>query len=478
MERTVEHNGDTQQTRTFLCYLGAVLLMRVSNGIVNSLIFPQFNDIFPEAREIATIANALFLLLVSFLALRDSRPFSTAAFLVAPFLLATLGSILTLMGISLNQGFVVTTGACFMSVGNIWTIILMVLALMRLNLTRVFFCVILATIANNVVAFVLSMLPDAFSYAVFFLSPLCQVLLIYTGARQTLREARSATSPADLSLMNPLSFLPFSNRLFISFFIFSVAAGFALAYGSVESNPPSVHLSFIPLALILLVALVRRRRVNIDVIFLVALLLVIAGYLTISMPTQGLPFPLTNTLLLAGSDCFGTVMWLVLTAVGKRNIHGALAVSAFGQFVSVVGTIIGVSLGHLTNRASLLDTSLESLSAAFIVLGVIAYCFIALRSFSFEGTIETIKPLAKPRVATDATSMDIQCGILARKHALTPREHEILGLLARGRNTEAMREKLIVSQNTIKTHVKSVYAKLDIHSQQELIDLVENTKLP
>jgi DNA-binding CsgD family transcriptional regulator len=32
-----------------------------------------------------------------------------------------------------------------------------------------------------------------------------------------------------------------------------------------------------------------------------------------------------------------------------------------------------------------------------------------------------------------------------------------------------------VSRNTVKTHVRNVYSKLDVHSQQELIDLVEAT---
>ncbi len=31
----------------------------------------------------------------------------------------------------------------------------------------------------------------------------------------------------------------------------------------------------------------------------------------------------------------------------------------------------------------------------------------------------------------------------------------------------------MVSRNTVKAHVKHIYAKLDIHSHQDLIDLVE-----
>lgn len=35
-------------------------------------------------------------------------------------------------------------------------------------------------------------------------------------------------------------------------------------------------------------------------------------------------------------------------------------------------------------------------------------------------------------------------------------------------------ETLVVSYNTVKTHVSHAYAKLSVHSQQELIDVVES----
>lgn len=35
-------------------------------------------------------------------------------------------------------------------------------------------------------------------------------------------------------------------------------------------------------------------------------------------------------------------------------------------------------------------------------------------------------------------------------------------------------EKLNVSQNTVRNHTKSIYRKLDIHTQQELLDRLES----
>mgnify|MGYP002989473542 CR=1 FL=1 len=61
----------------------------------------------------------------------------------------------------------------------------------------------------------------------------------------------------------------------------------------------------------------------------------------------------------------------------------------------------------------------------------------------------------------------------AEEFSLTPREAEVFAMLARGRDRAYIEEALVVSRNTVKAHVKHVYAKLGIHSHQELLDLVE-----
>lgn len=61
---------------------------------------------------------------------------------------------------------------------------------------------------------------------------------------------------------------------------------------------------------------------------------------------------------------------------------------------------------------------------------------------------------------------------IAREAGLTPREAEVFALLAQGRSIPYIRDELIISRETAATHAKHIYAKLDVHSRQELIDLV------
>lgn len=70
------------------------------------------------------------------------------------------------------------------------------------------------------------------------------------------------------------------------------------------------------------------------------------------------------------------------------------------------------------------------------------------------------------------TEIAAYCQALAADYGLTPREAEILALVALGRSAKYISEELMVSYNTTRTHVRHIYEKLNIHSKQELIDLV------
>jgi DNA-binding NarL/FixJ family response regulator len=51
--------------------------------------------------------------------------------------------------------------------------------------------------------------------------------------------------------------------------------------------------------------------------------------------------------------------------------------------------------------------------------------------------------------------------------SLSAREIEVLRLLAAGRDNAAIANELIVSPNTVKAHVKSIYRKLAVNNRAE-----------
>jgi two-component system nitrate/nitrite response regulator NarL len=52
---------------------------------------------------------------------------------------------------------------------------------------------------------------------------------------------------------------------------------------------------------------------------------------------------------------------------------------------------------------------------------------------------------------------------------LTTREREVLALLASGANSSEIARALTVSPNTVRTHVQSILAKLQVHSRLEAV---------
>jgi DNA-binding NarL/FixJ family response regulator len=59
----------------------------------------------------------------------------------------------------------------------------------------------------------------------------------------------------------------------------------------------------------------------------------------------------------------------------------------------------------------------------------------------------------------------------ARLRRLTPREHEILTLMAAGRSPEQIATALGMSPNTLRTHTQNILTKLRVHSKMEALVL-------
>ena len=68
------------------------------------------------------------------------------------------------------------------------------------------------------------------------------------------------------------------------------------------------------------------------------------------------------------------------------------------------------------------------------------------------------------------------CDVVAKRASLTPREREVLGLLSQGLGMKKIAEKLVISENTSRMHIKRIYSKLDIHKKEELYAIVEETR--
>jgi DNA-binding NarL/FixJ family response regulator len=58
---------------------------------------------------------------------------------------------------------------------------------------------------------------------------------------------------------------------------------------------------------------------------------------------------------------------------------------------------------------------------------------------------------------------------LKKLEMLTKREGEIAELLLKGMTYKMIAKELFLSENTIKTHIKNIYAKLKVQNKSELL---------
>ena len=77
----------------------------------------------------------------------------------------------------------------------------------------------------------------------------------------------------------------------------------------------------------------------------------------------------------------------------------------------------------------------------------------------FEPTLSPVRPA--PRTSTSSTP--------ARQEPLTPREREVLSLLAEGLSNKAIADRLTISEHTAKFHVNAVMAKLGVQRRTEAV---------
>ena len=143
----------------------------------------------------------------------------------------------------------------------------------------------------------------------------------------------------------------------------------------------------------------------------------------------------------------------------------------------VVGLVFGLQYIALPCGfgAAKLMQQLAAASASSDLLPYVGFSAIALLVVAFVFVLpERTLLLLSPRLLRlSHESLDERCREVAVTHGLTERETEIFALLARGRDVGYIEKELFISRNTVNTHRKNLYRKLGIHTQQELLSLIE-----
>lgn len=181
------------------------------------------------------------------------------------------------------------------------------------------------------------------------------------------------------------------------------------------------------------------------------------------VPISGAPLHLV--FLGIATTCF-TVGLLLLQVVAKNFSEDNLP-CAVGCYNLTAGTVCFLSsVGYMMPLSKL--SSFSGLPT--YAIAAILCLMVLVLSLSVERVISE-RALARHGAPQRTTEEAVR--ILAKRYALTEREEEVLGLMANGRDIPTIAKMLFLSQNTVRTHSKHIFKKMDVHSRQNCLDLVQ-----
>lgn len=276
--------------------------------------------------------------------------------------------------------------------------------------------------------------------------------------------------------------------------------------------------SAVPLvaALVLLGSTAAAREVSIETLYKPTAFVCIVGFAL--MPLSGTSIALSFSVVSAGYTLFEILVWVILSEVASRFQFTSVQVFGFGRALVlltgvIAGTLIANMLLSLGVGAQLFSAvaAVAVISITFLRTYVLTSADIAVfgQNLSEEtegvpaGAIEAIgegalsgkgsqsqptsgvaaKRAHGQRAETSADQapqkvpFQRKCAIIGEYYGLTRREVDVFRLIAAGRNSTRIQEELSISAGTVNTHSHHVFQKLDVHSQQEVIDLFQHADL-
>lgn len=458
----------------------AVFCIDLSGSVVNASVYSAMASYFGIGRELATLITAGLFFVVAVLAMKRPTLFDCKQISIAVVCMLALAIFLLGMALELQNPTFVMVGLLCRSIGRVWAMTVFSVALTTITSTR---GVLLAVGAGMVLSglvggLIPTNLPFIAISALLMLSSLIPIALTWRLAMPQFRVIQQSTAASSLGLSEFGGFKALRS-LFLCMFMISIAAGYSLTFNE-ESNAPLVTYAETLAVAVVVVALYARSahekglQGSEDQLFSLAALLIVAGYLSAPY-TFGSDASTANGLLRAGRDCFNMLMWLVLASVGRRNIFVLLPVLGAVRCISSIGTDIGAVTGRVTNGFIEQAPAVAGTITTVFLFAFIVFLWLGFREFSFSRIIEGMKRVTEPEMAQLGDHIETQCRDVGKRNGLTERETEILCLLAKGRDGRFIANEYVLSYNTVKTHIKHIYHKLDVHSRQELIDLVGST---
>lgn len=278
------------------------------------------------------------------------------------------------------------------------------------------------------------------------------------------------------------------------------------AHASAEFSGPSVlFVSVVAASTIMLLytLLMPRTSLNLGVLYRVALIAFAAVLMLAAVGEEVAAIPL-EALVRCGMMLFEMLTWVLLAETVRTGGVPALAVFSAGRFAVHVGISLGEGSALVFGVSSLqfLVCAVVALivAAGFLFRDADTTFFFAsptedeLRRITRKRSVSDGEPsreeTALEACVRDATaeaggdfdtrvgdmlkrSLEDRIDSVASRYGFSVREREVFELWVTGHDAQYIQDELVISRSTVKTHVRHIYEKCDVHSRSDLMRVLE-----
>ena len=226
---------------------------------------------------------------------------------------------------------------------------------------------------------------------------------------------------------------------------------------------------------ILVMAVSKRDRFDARFLAKVGLPVALVAFAVIPFvaPMQGY---IVSVLMRFAYVWFTFFVLLMLANISYRFEVPSLRLFAIARASSEAALLAGILVRRALWQTDLLadPTTLVGFALAGIVLVLVCVViWMSEKSVNGDWGASGLSLADRLHVPGPRERFMSRCDDLAAQYDLTARETEIMGLIAQRKSRAEIEQELFLSQNTVKTHVRHLYAKLGVHSKTDVIALFE-----
>ena len=379
--------------------------------------------------------------------------------------LMTIAPFLIILELPISGLTVGILAAIFGGIGIVWSYLPHIHVYSKLDPIRIAAYVLISFSVASLIRVPINLLPIEVAYIITAPFPF---LGIYFARKALQRVDAVADHCVPLTNENLRSLVPVALELALYGIVVGITR-FSTEGQQYEMFANTMHLAFrfaFPLILLWWIT-ARRRNLSISRLCQIALLFIITTLLAISV------FGGTGSQLAVGLGyCTRTaiifLLWLVLALLAHRSRLHPYVVFGVGWSLYMLSIVAGMLVAeHVGNGIFLTD----SLVLHMVYLLVVTTVFILFRSDKLVDLLPEKEKSTAPK--SDFELIMQRCREIGNERGLSKREVDVMQLLCLGRSKRHIAEALHISEHTVKGYAKSLYAKLEVHSKEELLDLIE-----